>query len=239
VTGCTFGTGHGLSIGSYTSGGLNGLTVTNCDFNGALSGIHGKSSRDRGGLVENLTYANLVMTNVTTPISFDDYYFETETTSDPAQPVTSTTPYWDNVTVTNLHATGASDPVHLWALPQAPISNFTMSGVTAAGSTQGVMYNATGVRVVDSTFSPTYQTYDAAITTTTGGPSISKSAAAASTTVTGKSVAIGVLSAGPAGESGLTYAWSSVGEAPAPVTFSATGTNAAKATTATFTKAGP
>ena len=41
-----------------------------------------------------------------------------------------------------------------------------------------------------------------------------------------------------AGEAALTYSWTTIGTPPAAVTFSANGTNAAKASTATFTKAG-
>ena len=41
-----------------------------------------------------------------------------------------------------------------------------------------------------------------------------------------------------AGEANLTYTWATIGAPPAPVTFSANGTNAAKNTTATFAKAG-
>ena len=32
VTNCTFGTGHGVSIGSNTQGGVSNLTVINCTF---------------------------------------------------------------------------------------------------------------------------------------------------------------------------------------------------------------
>ncbi len=47
-----------------------------------------------------------------------------------------------------------------------------------------------------------------------------------------------VLGADDGGESNLTYTWVATGTPPAPVSFSANGTNAAKNTTATFTKAG-
>lgn len=53
-------------------------------------------------------------------------------------------------------------------------------------------------------------------------------------TTTGASV----LGASTAGESTVLYTWSTVGTPPAPVTYSPNGTNAAKSTTATFTRAG-
>jgi hypothetical protein len=56
--------------------------------------------------------------------------------------------------------------------------------------------------------------------------------------VTGLSTNLSVLGADDAGESSLTYTWSTVVSPPGSVTFSANGTNSAKNTTATFTAAG-
>ena len=48
----TYGTGHGISIGSYTdSGGVSNITVMNCTITGADNGIRIKSDDGRGGLV--------------------------------------------------------------------------------------------------------------------------------------------------------------------------------------------
>jgi len=54
--------------------------------------------------------------------------------------------------------------------------------------------------------------------------------------VTGKTTTLSVLGADDGGEANLTYTWSATG--PAPATYSANGTNAAKSTTATFSQAG-
>ena len=63
--------------------------------------------------------------------------------------------------------------------------------------------------------------------------------AANASSVTSTSALLSVLGAdATGGESSLTYTWSVTGTPPAPVTFSTNGTNAAKTTTATFTKAG-
>ena len=74
VTNCFMGEGHGLSIGSFTSGGVSNLTVVSCSFSNTGAGIKIKSSRDRGGLVQNLNYSNLTMTNVDTAIIIYSYY---------------------------------------------------------------------------------------------------------------------------------------------------------------------
>jgi fibronectin type 3 domain-containing protein len=70
------------------------------------------------------------------------------------------------------------------------------------------------------------------------GPTIATAASASPNPVTGTTTSLSVLGASTLGESSLTYAWSTTGTTPASVTYSANGTNSAKTTTATFTKAG-
>jgi len=72
--------------------------------------------------------------------------------------------------------------------------------------------------------------------TSNPAPTVATPAAANPSTVTGTTTSLSVLGADNGGEANLTYTWSSTG--PAPVTYSVNGTNAAKNTTATFTKAG-
>ena len=69
-------------------------------------------------------------------------------------------------------------------------------------------------------------------------PTVATPAAATPSTVTGTTTNLTVLGADQAGESNLTYTWSTTGTPPATVTFSANGTNAAKSSIATFAKAG-
>lgn len=69
-------------------------------------------------------------------------------------------------------------------------------------------------------------------------PSIATAASASPSPATGTTTTLSVLGADDRGESALRYSWSVVGFPPAPVTFSANGTNAAKTTTATFSSAG-
>jgi len=51
ITDCTFGHGHGCSIGSETFSGLRHMTVRRCTFDGTEMGVRFKSDRRRGGLV--------------------------------------------------------------------------------------------------------------------------------------------------------------------------------------------
>jgi regulation of enolase protein 1 (concanavalin A-like superfamily) len=69
-------------------------------------------------------------------------------------------------------------------------------------------------------------------------PTVATAAKATPNPLTGTTATLSVLGADDGGESNLTYAWSVTGTPPATVFFAANGTNAAKNTTATFTKAG-
>jgi hypothetical protein len=166
----TFGVGHGCSIGSITKNGVNSLTVDHLTMNGTTSGIRMKSARDRGGLVQNLTYTNVTMTNVQNPIYITSYYptLPADPTTDPAMAVTATTPYWQNITIRNLTATGSTNAGILWGLPEAKISTLVLDNVSIKAGTGMVIYHATGVSFTNgSAVTPTsgaaVRTFDAAV----------------------------------------------------------------------------
>jgi hypothetical protein len=69
-------------------------------------------------------------------------------------------------------------------------------------------------------------------------PGVAAAASATPSTVTGTTTNLSVLGSDSAGESNLTYTWSTTGTPPAPVTFSANGANTAKNTIATFSRTG-
>ena len=69
-------------------------------------------------------------------------------------------------------------------------------------------------------------------------PTVATAAQATPAPVNGTSTNLSILVADNGGESQLTYIWSVLGTPPAPVTYSANGTNAAKNTAATFAAAG-
>ena len=109
----------------------------------------------------------------------------------------------------------------------------TGSGVFTAGSTAGGPYT---VRASSGSVTGT------ASVTVSGAanapPTVATPAAASPNPVTGLTTTLGVLGADDGGAANLTYTWATTGTPPAPVAFSANGTNAAKTVTASFTKAG-
>jgi hypothetical protein len=93
-------------------------------------------------------------------------------------------------------------------------------------------------------FNPSVQAFDRAHAGIVGPQAIAQApptvvtpAQSSAGPVTGTTTGLSVLGADAAGEANLTYTWTAV-NAPAVVTFSANGSNAAKNTTATFTAAG-
>ena len=164
ITNCMYGNGHGVSIGSYTSGGVSNITVVDCTFSNTDCGIRIKSDRDRGGLVRNLTYRNLRMTNVGFPILIYAEYMATNreyralhkltpeiAASYPAAPVTDRTPMYRDIVFSNITATAQSERRAglIWGLPEAAVSNVVLQQVNITADKSFGIYNAQAVRFVD------------------------------------------------------------------------------------------
>jgi len=131
---CTFRNGHGLSIGSETAGGVRNVTVERVTFTGTRQGIRIKSARGRGNDIGNLTYRDIKMEGVETPIQITGYYTGI-VKGDPGQPVTEHTPKFHDITIENLTATGAKFAAVIMGLPESPIKNLVLKNVTIAATT--------------------------------------------------------------------------------------------------------
>ncbi|MGH9561566.1 MAG: pectinesterase family protein, partial [Terracidiphilus sp.] len=69
-----FYSGHGMSIGSGTAGGVDHVLVEDLTIDGADNGIRIKSDPSRGGLVQNITYRNVCIRDVRNPLVFTPHY---------------------------------------------------------------------------------------------------------------------------------------------------------------------
>ncbi len=161
---CTYGYGHGVSIGSPTNGGVSDLTVEDCTFTNTECGIRVKSGRGRGGTVQRLTYRNLQMTNVGIPILIYASYEATEkqhrdltnltpaiAASYPSKPLGERTPVFKDITFSNVTATTAkgSRAGLIWGLPEAPVTGVTLQNVSIKADKPFGIYTAKNVRVQD------------------------------------------------------------------------------------------
>jgi polygalacturonase len=173
VKNCTFGHGHGMSIGGGSANGLEGLTVKNCTFNHTDYGIRIKTLRGNGGLVQNCTYENLKMTAINKcPISITDYYPEGGAPRNPAtevtKPVNDRTPRYHNIIIRNVTATDCPNAGVIYGLPEAPVDGLTFIKVHLTTETGMKIYRAKNVRFFSSTITvqngPRLITYDADVT---------------------------------------------------------------------------
>jgi polygalacturonase len=69
-----FYSGHGMSIGSGTDGGVDHLLVDDLTIDGADNGIRIKSDRSRGGLVQDVVYRNVCIRDTKNPIVLTPIY---------------------------------------------------------------------------------------------------------------------------------------------------------------------
>jgi polygalacturonase len=162
ITNCKYGNGHGLSIGSYTRGGVANFLIENCTFNNTEAGIRIKSDRDRGGLVQNLTYRNLKMTNVGIPILIYGSYLAKEkefralqkinaetAASYPSAAITDLTPIYQNITFQDITATVQSGKRAglIWGLPEAAASNIVLKNVQIRADNAFGIFNAKNIQI--------------------------------------------------------------------------------------------
>ena len=69
-----FYSGHGMSIGSETDGGVSAIRVIDLTIDGADNGIRIKSDMSRGGLVRDVVYQDVCLRDVKNPIILDPFY---------------------------------------------------------------------------------------------------------------------------------------------------------------------
>lgn len=126
ITNCTMLAGHGgVVIGSEMSGDVRKVVISNCVFDGTDRGIRIKSTRGRGGIVEEINVDNIVMKDIKDEaIVFNLFY----TNMDP-EPVSERTPVFRNIHISNLTGTKVNAAVKVLGLEEMPVSDITLSNV--------------------------------------------------------------------------------------------------------------
>ena len=134
IEGCTVLHGHGgFVIGSEMSSGAKNIYVHNCLFNGTDTGLRMKSTRGRGGVVENIYIDHINMINIAEDaFTFSLYYAnkpvvgkqDSDSSSADAIPaVTEETPSFKNLFISNITCQGAKRAVYFNGLPEMPLSD--------------------------------------------------------------------------------------------------------------------
>jgi polygalacturonase len=142
ISDCTFMHGHGLSIGSEVSGGVQNVHVARVQFKGTENGVRIKSNRDRGGDIGNFDFRDLTMEDVGIPLLVTEYYPRI-LDQDSAQPITRLTPRFHDISITNLSATGAATAGFIVGLPESPITSIPLTNVHISAQKGMTISNAT------------------------------------------------------------------------------------------------
>ena len=126
--------GHGgFVVGSEMSGGARDIFVEDCTFMGTDKGIRFKTTRGRGGIVENIHIRDINMSNIVDEaIFFDMYYWTKPPEANEVQetpPVTVETPRIRNVFIENIHCNGAKVGVFVRGLPEMPVQHIHMKNL--------------------------------------------------------------------------------------------------------------
>ncbi|MES2647453.1 MAG: glycoside hydrolase family 28 protein [Bacteroidota bacterium] len=127
--------GHGgVVIGSEMSGGARNIFVSNCSFMGTDKGLRFKSTRGRGGVVENIYARDLVMKDIVDEaIFFDMFYllkFATDGERDTRPIVNDGTPIFRNMHFENIVCNGAKKGIFIRGLSEMPVSSIRISNCT-------------------------------------------------------------------------------------------------------------
>jgi polygalacturonase len=124
----------GFVVGSEMSGGVNNMYVSNCTFIGSDIGLRFKTTRGRGGMVENIYVNNINMMDIPAEaILFDMYYMakdpvvlageKREPPKVETKPVDETTPQFQNFFFTNITCNGAAKGIFVRGIPEMHIKN--------------------------------------------------------------------------------------------------------------------
>ncbi|WP_289752291.1 glycoside hydrolase family 28 protein [uncultured Duncaniella sp.] len=123
IDGCTVYHGHGgFVIGSEMSGGCKDIIVNNCVFIGTDVGLRFKSTRGRGGVVEDIYVDNIKMTDIAGDALIFDLYYGIKPGA-PVPPVTEETPSFRNIYIDDVTCRSAKRAALFNGLPEMPMKN--------------------------------------------------------------------------------------------------------------------
>ena len=147
VKDCRVFQGHGgFVVGSEMSGGVNNVSVTDCQFIGTDVGLRFKSTRGRGGVVENIYIDNINMLNISGEGLLFDLYYWVKNAPKTIPPVDETTPQFRNITINNVASFNSGMSVKFNGLPEMHIENVKLTNSIFTATNGGLLSESTGIK---------------------------------------------------------------------------------------------
>ncbi len=152
----------GFVVGSEMSGGVKNVHVSECTFIGTDVGLRFKSTRGRGGVVENIWISNIHMIDIpaeairfnmfysgNSPILEDDQSADDEARDEALVPVNEETPSFQNISMKNIYVSGSGIAGFFMGLPEMKLKNVSLEnsvleaekGITAIDASGLVLKN--------------------------------------------------------------------------------------------------
>ncbi len=133
--------GHGgVVVGSEMSGGVHDIFVDNCQFLGTDVGLRFKTTRGRGGIVENIFIQHIAMKNIAGEAIIMDMHYQgkdpvstygngNEEVKAQYSPINEGTPRFRNIYIDHVQVKGAATGILIRGLPEMPIQNIYLSNL--------------------------------------------------------------------------------------------------------------
>jgi hypothetical protein len=163
---CTVYASHGgFVIGSEMSGGARNIDVENCTFIGTDIGLRFKTTRGRGGVVENINIRDIHMVNIPgEAILFDMYYAakdpialageKREAPRVEFKPVDETTPVFRKFRISNVQVNGAAKGIFLRGLPEMSVKDIVLENMYIRSDIAVELQDAEGITLKNITLAP-------------------------------------------------------------------------------------
>ena len=162
VDDCVVYHGHGGFVcGSEMSGGIKNVEVRNNLYIGTDVGLRFKSTRGRGGVVENIYINGVNMVNIPNEgLLFDLFYGgkgageETEEElaarmNAEAPAVSEETPAFKNIVIENVKGANIKRAIYFNGLPEMKIQNVTLRNIQMS-ATEGALFRQTNGLIIDN-----------------------------------------------------------------------------------------
>ena len=158
VANCVVYHGHGgFVVGSEMSGDIRNISVKSCSFIGTNVGLRFKSTRGRGGVVENIYIDGINMINIPTdPLTFDLFYggkapgeedeSDTEKGLATVPPVTIETPAFKDIYIRNVTSNGSNRAMYFNGLPEMKVQNIVVENSVFTSRVGAVINRVNGVK---------------------------------------------------------------------------------------------
>lgn len=132
--------GHGISIGSETTAGVDNMLVRNCTFEGTDNGIRIKSMRGAGGLVQNVRYENIRMRGVANAIVLQLDYVDNNRPDFKGDP--GRVPAIRDITLQDVTIEHSRSAGRIIGLPESRITGVTLRNVRISAERDLVLKDA-------------------------------------------------------------------------------------------------